>query len=119
MKTISCMNIDESLLYSMSAEDRNYKKRESVFKKKDSRIIRLSKNIFFEMTDGNPVRRLKGLPDYLKSCHYEDCLKWFQIELTRQQIANLTGLSVETLNRTLIRMEKADSIIIKYRKILY
>ncbi|WP_343638529.1 hypothetical protein [Chryseobacterium sp.] len=105
MKTISCMNIDESLLYSMSAEDRNYKKRESVFKKKDSRIIRLSKNIFFEMTDVNPylsmevnaclsqeiyytlkmgqslasenaVRRLKGLPDYLKSYHHEDCLKY-------------------------------------------
>ncbi|MCC3215041.1 hypothetical protein LIV57_07125 [Chryseobacterium sp. X308] len=54
MKTISCMNINESLLYSMSAEDWNYKRRELVFKKKDSRIIRLSKNIFFEMTDGNP-----------------------------------------------------------------
>ncbi|MCC3215042.1 helix-turn-helix domain-containing protein [Chryseobacterium sp. X308] len=67
----------------------------------------------------NPLRRQKGLPDYLKSYHHEDCLKWFHIELTRQQIANLTGMRVETLNRTLIRMEKADSIIIKDRKILY
>lgn len=126
MKTISCMNIDKSLLYSMGAEDRNYKKRESVFKKKDSRIIRLYNIFFVEMADGNPdlsmevnacfsqgiyyqlkmgqslasenpVQRLKGLPDYLKSYHHEDCLKCFHIELTRQQIAKLTGMRVATL----------------------
>lgn len=34
MKTISCMNIDESLLYSMSAEDRNYKNGNQFSKKR-------------------------------------------------------------------------------------
>jgi CRP-like cAMP-binding protein len=198
------MNIDESLLYSFGAEDRDYKKREAVFREEDhalyyfqisegkvklnnynengkefihnilgkkqsfgeamlflnqkypinaicledSRIIRLPKNNFFEMitqnpdlslemnacfsqeifyklkmvqslASENPMQRLKGLLEYLKSYHDEDCQKCFHIEFTRQQIANLTGMRVETVIRTLKKMEKEGSIILKDRKILY
>lgn len=204
MKTISCMNIDESLLYSFGAEDREYKKREIVFKEGDyalyyfqitegkvklnnytedgkefihnilsknqsfgeatlflnreypinaiclesTKIIRLPKNNFLEMIEKhphlslemnacfsqeiyykvkmmqslasqNPMQRLKGLLDYLKSYHHEDCQKCFHIEFTRQQIANLTGMRVETVIRTLKKMENEGSIILKDRKILY
>ncbi|WFB68437.1 Crp/Fnr family transcriptional regulator [Chryseobacterium sp. WX] len=204
MKTISCMNIDESLLHSFGAEDKDYKKREVVFREEDhalyyfqisegkvklnnynengkefihnilgkkqsfgeamlflnqnypinaicledSRIIRLPKNNFFEMikqnpdlslemnacfsqeifyklkmvqslASENPMQRLKGLLEYLKSYHDEDCQKCFHIEFTRQQIANLTGMRVETVIRTLKKMEKEGSIILKDRKILY
>ncbi|KYH07310.1 hypothetical protein A1704_01145 [Chryseobacterium cucumeris] len=204
MKTISCMNIDESLLHSFGAEDKDYKKREAVFREEDhalyyfqisegkvklnnynengkefihnilgkkqsfgeamlflnqnypinaicledSRIIRLPKNNFFEMikqnpdlslemnacfsqeifyklkmvqslASENPMQRLKGLLEYLKSYHDEDCQKCFHIEFTRQQIANLTGMRVETVIRTLKKMEKEGSIILKDRKILY
>lgn len=204
MKTISCMNIDENLLYSFGAEGRDYKKREPVFKEgdhalyyfqinegkvklnnynedgkefihnilgkkqsfgeamlflshnypinavslEDSRIIRLPKNNFFEMisqhphlslemnaclsqeiyyklkmvqslASQNPMQRLIGLLDYLKSYHDEDCHHCFHIAFTRQQIANLTGLRVETVIRTLKKMEKEGSITLQDQKILY
>ncbi len=204
MKTISCMNIDENLLYSLGAEIRDYKKRETVFKEgdhalyyfqisegkvklnnynedgkefihnilgkkqsfgeamlflsqdypinaiclEDSRIIRLPKNNFFEMisqhpdlslemnacfsqeiyyklkmmqslASQNPMQRLIGLLDYLKSYHDEECHHCFHIAFTRQQIANLTGLRVETVIRTLKKMEKEGSITLQDRKILY
>ncbi|MCP1297866.1 Crp/Fnr family transcriptional regulator [Chryseobacterium sp. S0630] len=204
MKTISCMNIDENLLYSYGAEDRIYKKKEVIFKEEDhalyyyqigsgkvklnnyseegkefihnilgknqsfgeamlflsqdypvnavcldtSRIIRLPKNNFLEMIDKhphlslemnacfsqeiyyklkmmqslaslNPMQRLKGLMDYLKSYHDEDCHHCFHIAFTRQQIANLTGLRVETVIRNLKKMEKEGILTLKDRKILY
>lgn len=204
MKTISCMNIDENLLYSFGAENKGYKKHESVFREEDhafyyfqisdgkvklnnynengkefihnilgkkqsfgeamlflnqdypinaicledSRIIRLPKNNFFEMitqhpdlslemnaclsqeifyklkmmqslASQNPMQRLKGLLDYLKSYHDEDCHQCFHIAFTRQQIANLTGLRVETVIRALKKMEKEGMLTLKDRKILY
>jgi len=67
----------------------------------------------------NPVFRLKGLMEYLKSYSENDCQFEFPIELTRQQIANLTGLRVETVIRTLKKMEKENSIKIENRRILY
>jgi CRP-like cAMP-binding protein len=113
-----------------------------------SRIIRLPKNNFFEMisqhphlslemnaclsqeiyyklkmvqsmASQNPMQRLIGLLDYLKSYHDEDCQHCFHIAFTRQQIANLTGLRVETVIRTLKKMEKEGSITLQDRKILY
>ncbi|WP_318845885.1 Crp/Fnr family transcriptional regulator [Chryseobacterium sp. JV558] len=204
MKTISCMNIDENLLYSFGAEGRDYKNRETIFKEGDhalyyfqisegkvklnnynedgkefihnilgkkqsfgeamlflsqdypinavcleaSRIIRLPKNNFFEMisqhpdlslemnacfsqeiyyklkmmqslASQNPMQRLRGLLDYLKSYHNDDCHHCFHIAFTRQQIANLTGLRVETVIRTLKKMEKEGHITLQDRKILY
>lgn len=71
------------------------------------------------MASNNPVQRLKGLLDYLKSYDDKICDACFEVGLTRQQIANLTGLRVETVIRTLKKMEKAGSIQIKNRKILY
>jgi CRP-like cAMP-binding protein len=104
------------------------------------RIIRLPKNIFFEMirqnpdlsleifyklkmmqslASQNPMQMLKGLLDYLKSYHDEDCHQCFHIAFTRQQIANLTGLRVETVIRNLKKMEKEGILTLKDRKILY
>ncbi|WP_228409057.1 Crp/Fnr family transcriptional regulator [Chryseobacterium ureilyticum] len=204
MKTISCMNIDKDLLYSFGAENKIYKKKESVFKEGDhvvyffqiakgkvklnnyseegkefihnilgknqsfgdallflnqyypmnaicleeSEIIRITKDNFMEMirknpklslemntcfsqeifyklkmmqsmASENPIQRLKGVLDYLKSYHDGDCTHCFPIEFTRQQIANLVGLRVETVIRALKKMEKEGSIAFKERKILY
>ncbi|KPH15267.1 hypothetical protein AMQ68_01990 [Chryseobacterium sp. ERMR1:04] len=71
------------------------------------------------MSSTNPVLRLKGLMEYLKSYYEDDCQHCFRIELTRQQIANLTGLRVETVIRVLKRMEKDNLLKIINRKILY
>ncbi|MDR2235865.1 MAG: Crp/Fnr family transcriptional regulator [Chryseobacterium sp.] len=85
----------------------------------------LSQRIYFKvlmmksMSSQNPESRLKGLLDYLKSYHDGDCIQCFPVELTRQQMANLVGLRVETVIRALKKMEKKGEIRIKNRKILY
>lgn len=71
------------------------------------------------MASQNPSARIIGLFDYLKS--YSDCADHhsFQILMTRQQIADLTGLRVETIIRTIKKMESEGFIKIKDRKIYY
>ncbi|GAA5087879.1 Crp/Fnr family transcriptional regulator [Chryseobacterium ginsengisoli] len=85
----------------------------------------LSQRLYFKaimlqsMSSQNPFLRLRGLLDYLKSYHDQDCEQCFHVEFTRQQLANLTGLRVETVIRTLKKMEKEGSLKIEKRKILY
>jgi CRP-like cAMP-binding protein len=85
----------------------------------------LSQRLYFKaimlqnMSSPNPVLRLEGLLNYLKSYHDGDCEQCFPVELTRQQIANLTGLRVETVIRNLKKMEKLGKLKIQDRKILY
>lgn len=204
MKAKSCMNIDESLLYSLGAETKKFNKGEMVFSEGDqvlyyfqivegkvklnnyneegkefihnilgkkqsfgdslifldkqypmnaiclspTELIRLPKNSFLDMLEKhsdismemnhclsqrlyyklvmiqnmaslNPSIRLKGLLDYLRSFHDGDCEYCFPVELTRQQLANLVGLRVETVIRALKKMEKEGKIQIQNRKILY
>ncbi len=85
----------------------------------------LSQRLYFKaimlqnMSSQNPVVRLEGLLNYLKSYHEGDCEQCFPVELTRQQLANLTGLRVETVIRSIKKMEKQGKLTIKDRKILY
>ncbi|WP_415327259.1 Crp/Fnr family transcriptional regulator [Chryseobacterium sp. MMS23-Vi53] len=85
----------------------------------------LSQRLYFKslmlqgLASQNPVHRLKGLLDYLKSYHNGECEQCFNVELTRQEMANLVGLRVETVIRTLKKMEKEGKIKIENRKILY
>ena len=67
----------------------------------------------------NPATKLKTLMDYLKSFQEEQSQYSFLIPLTRQQMASLTGICVETAIRTIKVMEKAQIVKIKDRKILY
>ncbi len=57
--------------------------------------------------------------DYLKSFEIEKSPFSFQIPLTRQQMASLTGLCVETTIRTIKAMERNNMVKICNRKILY
>jgi CRP-like cAMP-binding protein len=85
----------------------------------------LSHRLYFKaimlqnMASLNPASRLTGLLNYLKSYHDDSCGSCFQVQLTRQQIANLVGLRVETVIRALKKMEKEGSITIENRKIIY
>ncbi|HIB8182193.1 TPA: Crp/Fnr family transcriptional regulator [Elizabethkingia anophelis] len=67
----------------------------------------------------NPQTRLSGLLDYLKSFQEDKNEYSFQIPLTRQQLASLTGLCVETAIRTIKIMERRKLLKIKNRKIYY
>lgn len=72
-----------------------------------------------DMVSQQPSARILGLFNYLKS--YTDCEDQhsFNVKLTRQQIADLTGLRVETIIRTIKKMEKENLLKIKDRKIYY
>lgn len=85
----------------------------------------LSQRLYFKaimlqnMASLNPISRLTGFLDYLKSYHDDSCGNCFHVELTRQQIANLLGLRVETVIRSLKKMEKEGQITIENRKLIY
>jgi len=71
------------------------------------------------LSSQNPSIRLRGLMDYLKSFQKDARPYSFLIPLTRQQMASLTGLCVETAIRTIKHMEKDKIVRIENRKILY
>ncbi|REC47308.1 Crp/Fnr family transcriptional regulator [Chryseobacterium pennipullorum] len=65
------------------------------------------------------IVRLRGLMEYLKSFHDNHAPYSFLIPLTRQQMASLTGLRVETAIRTLKTMEQQKVVQIRDRKIYF
>lgn len=65
------------------------------------------------------VVKLKALLDYLKSVQAHQEPFTFQIPFTRQEMANLTGLCVETTIRAIKTLEKNKIVRIRNRKILY
>ncbi|MEY8760172.1 Crp/Fnr family transcriptional regulator [Chryseobacterium tongliaoense] len=75
--------------------------------------------MFYNLSFQNPSSKLKLLMDYLKSYHEDKTPYSFQIPLTRQQLASLTGLCVETVIRVIKNMEKENILKIRNRKIFY
>lgn len=71
------------------------------------------------MSFHNPENKLKTLMDYFKNRHKNLSPYSYQIPFTRQQLASLTGLSVETVIRVTKSMEKNEILKIKNRKIFY
>lgn len=63
--------------------------------------------------------RLKGVMDYHKSFSPDTSKYSYKIPLTRQQLASITGLRVETVIRTIKNLEKQDVLKIINRQILY
>lgn len=85
----------------------------------------LSQRLYFKiimaqnLCTQSPAAKLRVLMDYLKSSQKEQAPYSFMIPLTRQQMASLTGLCVETAIRTIKTMERNKIVQIKDRKILY
>ncbi|SIS71110.1 Crp-like helix-turn-helix domain-containing protein [Chryseobacterium ureilyticum] len=57
--------------------------------------------------------------DYFKECAHQQERYSYEVPLTRQQIANLTGLCVETVIRTVKKMEQEELVKINGRHIMY
>jgi len=74
-----------------------------------------------EISSQDPAKRLLTLLTYFKVHQSEDVNTpfCFQIPMTRQQLADLTGLRVETVIRTIKQLEKEGRLQIKNRKIFY
>jgi CRP-like cAMP-binding protein len=76
--------------------------------------------MLFNISSTDPVYKIKTLIEYLKeynSGHRGNSP--FQVPFTRQQLANLTGLRVETVIRTIKKMETLNMLQIKSGKIYY
>ena len=67
----------------------------------------------------DPVSKIKSLMDYYKESSLEQNPYSYPVPLTRQQIANLTGLRVETVIRTIKKMAEDEVLRLDGRKILY
>ncbi|ASK29199.1 Crp/Fnr family transcriptional regulator [Chryseobacterium sp. T16E-39] len=75
--------------------------------------------MLYNLSFQNPTSKLKLLMDYLKSYDENKTPFSFQIPLTRQQLASLTGLRVETVIRVIKNMEKENELKIVSGKIFY
>lgn len=112
----------------------------------DSILLRLRKEIFLQLLRGNPqihfrftrlmTERLRSKFIFLKELthtdperkiitvlnHYKEnieiaCNGKIKIDLTRQQIANMTGLRVETVIRTIRSLHENGQLIIEKGKV--
>lgn len=64
-----------------------------------------------------PEARIATLLNYLKKENKNFCLNCNQLKLTRQQIADMTGLRVETVIRTMRNMHEKGELIIDKGKV--
>lgn len=80
--------------------------------------------MLLNLSSTDPQMRLLGIMDYLKSFQQtiervQSNPSFYEIPLTRQQLANLTGLCVETVIRTVKKMEGENRLKLEGRKIYY
>lgn len=85
----------------------------------------LSQRLYFKyvmlvnLSCSDPKTRLLCLMDYLKSFQLDREKFSFKIPLTRQEMANLTGLCVETVIRNVKKLARNKELLIVDRKIYY
>jgi CRP-like cAMP-binding protein len=71
------------------------------------------------LSNHTPEERVNNLLDFLKGNQKHICPNCHQIKLTRQQIADLCGLRVETVIRVVRRMHDEGRLLVENRKIYY
>ena len=77
------------------------------------------RNIIGKSVSQRSSHKLIALLDHLKSRQVETAAFSFMVPLTRQEMANITGLSVETTIKMIKKMEKENLLKIVNRKIYY
>ncbi|SEH29923.1 Crp/Fnr family transcriptional regulator [Chryseobacterium culicis] len=76
--------------------------------------------MLFNLSSSNPMLKIENILNYLKSFNSDKKDPYtFEVPLTRQQLANLTGLRIETVIRTVKKMEKSNILRLKGRTIYY
>lgn len=73
--------------------------------------------MLFCISSKDPICKITTLLQYFKDYHQSKGEYTYQIPLTRQQIANLTGLRVETVIRTVKKLENNQLLKIENGKI--
>jgi len=70
-----------------------------------------------EISTQEPEHRILRIIDYFKKNTTSREDKLYKVELTRQQLADLTGLRVETVIRSIKKLEQKRELLIKDRKV--
>ncbi|MBL0145097.1 MAG: Crp/Fnr family transcriptional regulator [Chitinophagaceae bacterium] len=73
--------------------------------------------ILKEMANHNPEHSISSLLSYFKQTKKNICPKCNKIKLTRQQIADMTGLRVETVIRTIKSLQQKGQLTIDKGKV--
>ena len=73
--------------------------------------------IMKEISSQSPKHRLITLIDYLKSKSVLPEDGFYEVPYTRKQLAEMTGLRVETVIRNIKALEKGGFVVIKNRKV--
>jgi CRP-like cAMP-binding protein len=73
--------------------------------------------MMFTLISQDPESKVESIFNYLKKNSNNENRFSYEVPLTRKQIANLTGLRVETVIRTVKRMETKNKVKIRNRKI--
>lgn len=73
--------------------------------------------ILKELANHNPENSISTLFNYFKQSQKNICTKCNRIKLTRQQIADMTGLRVETVIRTIKNLQSKGQLMITKGKV--
>lgn len=87
------------------------------FSKLLTQRLRFKFLILKELAKHNPENSISTLLNYFKQTHKNICTKCNKLNLTRQQIADMTGLRVETVIRTMKSMQLKGELQITKGKV--
>jgi CRP/FNR family cyclic AMP-dependent transcriptional regulator len=89
------------------------------FSKLMSERLRFKFLLIKELACNDPEQRIVMLFSHFKATRKNICLNCNQVKLTRQQIANMTGLRVETVIRAIKHLQHKGSLVIDKGKVYY
>lgn len=87
------------------------------FSKLLSQRLRFKFLLLKELTCHTPEHKISSLFTHLKQTQKNICPKCNQVKLTRQQIADMTGLRVETVIRSIKQLQKKGEVVIEHGKV--
>ncbi len=87
------------------------------FSKMLTKRLRFKFLILKELANHNPENSISTLLKYFKDHQKNICTKCNKLQLTRQQIADMTGLRVETVIRTMKNMQHKGELTINKGKV--
>lgn len=84
-----------------------------------TQMLRFKFLVLKEIACHDPEQRISALLNYFRRTHKNICCKCNQLQLTRQQIADMTGLRVETVIRVIRHLQEKGELVINKGKIYY
>ncbi|MFT4018460.1 Crp/Fnr family transcriptional regulator [Terrimonas sp.] len=110
------IRLHKSLFYQLLAERPDI---HMAFSKTISERLRFKFILLKELAHHDPEKSINTLLTYLKKNKKNVCTICNKVKLTRQQIANMTGLRVETVIRTMRHLHEKGELVIDKGKVYF